>query len=45
MKLKLQTLTGNHQFHYMTGKHKMFSVTVSARILALVLHGSVSEIN
>ena len=29
MKLKLETLAGNHQFHYLTGKHKMFNVTVN----------------
>jgi len=29
MKLKLQTLAGNHQFHYLTGKHKMFNVNVT----------------
>jgi len=29
MKLKLQTLAGNHQFHYLTGNHKMFNVTVN----------------
>jgi len=29
MKLKQETLAGNHQFHYLTGKHKMFNVTVN----------------
>ena len=30
MKLKLQkTPAGNHHFYYLTGKHKMFNVTVS----------------
>jgi len=29
MKLKLLTLDGNHQFHYLTDKHKMLNVTVS----------------
>jgi len=33
MKLKLYTLAGSHQFHYLTGKHKMFSVTVTTKIL------------
>jgi len=32
MKLKLQTLAGNQQFHYLTGKHKMF-VTAAAKFL------------
>ena len=31
MKLKLHTLAGNHQFHYLTGKRKMFNVTVAAK--------------
>ena len=31
MKLKLYTLAGNHQFHYLTGKHKMFYVTVAVK--------------
>jgi len=31
MTLKLQTLAGNDQFHYLTGKHKMFNVTVAAK--------------
>jgi len=31
MKLKPQTLAGNHQFHYLAGKHKMFNVTVAAK--------------
>ena len=26
MKLKLKTLAGSHQFYYLTGKPKMFSV-------------------
>ena len=30
MKLKLQALTGNHQFYCLTGK-KMFNVTVAAK--------------
>jgi len=29
MKLKLKTLAGNHQFHCLTGKHKMFNVAVN----------------
>jgi len=29
MKLKLQTLAGNHQVHYLTGKQKMFNATVN----------------
>jgi len=36
MKLKLKTLAGSqfyHQFYYLTGKHKMFSVTVAAKFL------------
>jgi len=24
-------LVGNHQFRYLTGKHKMFNVTVAAK--------------
>ena len=31
MKLKLQALAGNQQFHYKTGKHKMFNVSVAAK--------------
>jgi len=31
MKLKLQTLAGNHQLHYLTCKHKTFRVTVTAK--------------
>ena len=31
MKLKLRTLAGNHQFHYVTGKHKMCNVTGAAK--------------
>jgi len=31
MKLKLQALTGNHQFHCLTGKQKMFNVTVAGK--------------
>ena len=33
MKLKLQTLASNHQFHYryLTGQHKMFNVIVAAK--------------
>ena len=31
--MKLSTLAGNHQFHYLTGKHKMFDVTVTAKFL------------
>ena len=30
MKLKLPA--SNHQFHYLTGKHKMFNVTVAAKL-------------
>jgi len=26
--LKLYTLAGNHQFHYLTGKHGMFNISV-----------------
>ena len=33
MKLKLYTLASDHQFHCMTGKHKMFNVTVTCKIL------------
>jgi len=34
MKLKLHTLAGNHQFHYLTGKkHKTLNVTVAAKFL------------
>jgi len=33
MKLKLQTLAGNRQFHYLTGKHKMFNFIVAAKFL------------
>jgi len=31
MKLKLRTLADNHRFHYLTGKHKMFDVTVATK--------------
>jgi len=31
MKLKLETLAGNHQFHHLTGKHKKFNVTVATK--------------
>jgi len=31
MKLKQLKLAGNHQFHYVTGKHKMFNVTVATK--------------
>jgi len=34
MKLKLQTLAGNHQFYYLTGKDETFNVTVAAKFLA-----------
>jgi len=33
MKLKLQTLAGNHQFHYLTRKHKTFNVIVAVKFL------------
>ena len=33
MKLKLQALASNHQFHYLTGKHETFDVTVAAKLL------------
>ena len=32
VKLKLQTLARSHQFHYLTDKHKMFNVTVTAKL-------------
>ena len=35
MKFKLLTLVGNHQFHYLTGKHEMFNVTVAAKFSTL----------
>ena len=31
--MKLETLAGNHRFHYLTGKHKMFNFTVAAKFL------------
>ena len=33
MKFKIYTLAGNNQFHYFTGKHKTFNVTVAAKFL------------
>jgi len=33
MKLKLSTLASNHHFHYLTGEHKTFNVTVAAKFL------------
>jgi len=38
MKLKLQTLARNHQFHYLTGKHEMFNVTVIISLLRKILN-------
>jgi len=32
MKVQQQKLAGNHQFHYFTGKHKKFNVTVTAKL-------------
>ena len=29
------TLAGNHQFHYLTGKHELFNVTVAAKFSML----------
>jgi len=38
MKLKLKTLAGNHQFHYSTGKRKMFNVTAKFSMHAEIKH-------
>ena len=45
MKLKLTTLDGKHQFHYLTGKRKTYNVTVTAKFSArakIRIHGIVA---